>query len=145
MVSITQQTDLWGKVVPLEKLSRIELGQYLARALKQLSSPPQWQHWEKAVIAWAICFDGYIDAKNNVVGLGVTDTRLMDAWWRLVKGFGNRGSYKKGGDGLKWRVCAVREVLYLLANIYPFLPDKRKRAKAVMDYCVRRIAEEEVS
>jgi len=128
----------------MEELNEFELQRYLARALKQLSNPPIWWKWEKAAIAWSICMDGYIDTKNNEVGLGVTDTRLMNAWWQLVKGFGVRGSYKKGGDGLKWRVSAVREVLYLLANIYPFLPDKRKRAKAVMDYCVQRIAEEEV-
>lgn len=143
MGSTTQQISLDGKIV--EELNSLDFHHYLARALKKLSNVPLWGRWEKAVIAWGICFDGYIDADGHEVGLGVTDSRLMDAWWELVKHFGNRGSYLKRGDGLKWRVCAVREVLYLLANIYPFLPDKRKRARAVMDYCMQRIKEEEVS
>jgi len=126
----------------MEVLNQVDLQQYLAR-LKNLHNPPEWKDWEKAVIAWAICFDGYISVPKKEVGLGVYDLDLMDAWWKLLKHFGNRGAYQKGGDGLKWRVSAVREVLYLLANIYPFLPNKRKRARAVMDYCVRRIEEEE--
>lgn len=127
----------------MEDLNTIDLQQYYAH-LKQLADPPLWETWEKAVIAWGICFDGYIDAKNNQVGLGVFDSHLMDEWWELVKHFGRRGSYVKKGDRLKWRVTAVREVLYVLVQIYPHLPDKRKRAKAVMDYCVQRL-EKEVS
>lgn len=141
MASTMRQVNLAGEIV--EDLNNLDLQHYLARALKKLREPPVWLRWEKAAIAWGICFDGYVDAENHEVGLGVTDEGLMDAWWELVKHFGNRTSYRKGGDGLKWRVQATREVLYLLAQIYPYMPDKRKRAKAVMDYCVQRIREEE--
>lgn len=126
----------------MEELSKLELHAYLARALKKLDRPPQWQDWEKAAIAWGICFDGYIDVKGHEVGLGVYDPALIDAWFKLVR-IGGRGAYVRGGDKLKWRVAAYREVLYFLVQIYPFLPTKREKAKAVIEHCARRVEEED--
>jgi len=127
----------------MEDLNNFTLQHYLARALKSLSNPPLWQKWEKSAMAWGICFDGYISVEEMEVGLGVYDRALADRWWKLVHHFGRRDSYKTKGDKLKWRVSAVREVLYFVANIYSYLPAKRDHARKVMLHCIQRIQEEE--
>jgi len=127
----------------MEDLDDFTLQQYLARALKRLSNPPLWEKWELTAMAWGISFDGYISVKEMSVGLGVYDRALADAWWKLVHHFGRRDAYLKKGDKLKWRVSAVREVLYFIVKIYPYLPTKRDNAMKVALHCMLRIKEEE--
>jgi len=110
--------------------------------LKDLKNPPEWSECEKRIIAWALCWEGWLYVDGPEVGIYVNDEFLLKEFAGIVR-FGNVGSPTANDGRWKWRVQSTREIAYLLLNIMPYLPSKRGRAKRLLNLCLEKIKKED--
>lgn len=106
---------------------------------------------QKKLIAWSIAWEGSIglhrdkQKKNSQnfylkprIGVYNTDYNLLTKFKELV-GLGHihrhKASLPSGKNMWIWSCTGIRKCRYLLQNILPELPSKRKQAELLLEFC----------
>ena len=109
--------------------------------LAKLKPAPNVDPWPESTciaVAWSLATDGWISPRRFELGVDGKNRELMEALWSLVRPVGSFG-YLPSRQTWRWRVRAAREILWVLLQVMPYLPAKKKRAERLMRKCLEKI------
>jgi len=105
--------------------------------LKQVAKQ-EWPTHTKVLVAWSLATDGWISPASFEIGLENKNKQLMDVFWSYVKPIGAYFFYEKRRVW-RWRVKAVKEILWVLWQIMPYLPAKQEKARKLIVRCLDKL------
>jgi hypothetical protein len=121
----------------MEKMELNEIKILPYHLIKELKNPPVWTEEEKKLIAWSICWEGCISLtkrkyKNKTqrlqlkpyIGITNTNFKLLQTFQNIFR----LGTITEKKTSYQLKIRTFEECLYLLSNIYDFLPAKQEQA-----------------
>lgn len=129
-----------------EKLTKLQTNKYL---LKELKNPPVWTEEQKKIIAWSICWDGCISLvkskhKGNsqgfrirpIVDVSNTRIKLLQTLQKIFQ----IGVIRENKTCYHLEIHSFEECLYILSEIFKFLPAKQKQAFYTIQFIKSRLS-----